>query len=361
MNGGTPIHFGLVAGETYDDNILITPQKIDDFITHLTPNLDYELGEKNATDANYLNVYFAPTIFLYANHSRYDRQDYNADLFYQYTWTRLTLSLDQQYQHLTDTSIDIGNLVSRDLYTTKLAANYAYNDNLGLFGTATQDISYYHTGSNVTINQWTVDASALYQIAPKLWLGAGPRISFIDISGAPNEQEDDLLARVNYNPSEKVSVTFAGGGEYLDYQDSTPSHVLPIFEFTGYYTPWNGTQFSLSASRESTNSYALDGETITNSTVQGGVRQRFLRDFYLTLSGGYTNADYEFGSVQNPTLQNGGMRRMDDYYFVTGGVEWDARSWLKISGSYQYSTDNSNFAQNSFNDNQVNVQASVHF
>jgi hypothetical protein len=360
-NGGAPLHFGLTAGETYDDNILISPQKLDDFITHVTPDLDYELGEKGASDSNYLNVYFAPTLFFYNNHTRYNRQDYNADLFYQYTWTRLTFSLEQQYQHLTDASIDIGNLVTRDVYTTKLGMNYAYNDNLGIFGTATQQINNYQQGSNVNINQWTVDASALYQIASKLWLGAGPRVEFIDISGAPNEQEDDFLAHLNYNPGEKISATFAGGVEYLSYQDNTPSHILPIFELTGFYRPFDGTQLSLSASRESTNSYALDGETVTNATVQLSARQRFYRDFYFTLSGGYTNANYEFGSLQTPSRVNGGPRRMDNYYFVNGGVEWDARTWLKVSGSYQYSEDDSNIAQNSFNDNQVNVQASVNF
>jgi hypothetical protein len=359
-NGGTPVHFGLSAGETYDDNILISPQKLDDFITNVSPDLDYEMGEKTAPDSNYLNVYFAPTLYFYQNHTRYNRQDYDADLFYQYTWTRLSVSLEQQYQHLTDASIDIGNLVPRDIYTTKVGLNYAYNDNLGLFGTATQQVSSYHGGSNVNINQWTIDTSALYQVASKVWVGAGPRAEFIDISGAPNEQEDDFLARLNYNPGAKISATFAGGVEYLSYQDDTPSHILPIFELTGFYTPFDGTQISLSASHESTNSYSLDGETITNSTVQVTARQRFWRDIYFTLAGGYTNADYQFGSVQ-AAAAGMGNRRMDNYYFVNGGIEWDARAWLKVSGSYQYSEDDSNFAQNSFNDNQVNVQASVHF
>jgi hypothetical protein len=360
LDRNLPLYFGLTVGEMYDDNILISPQKTSDFITHISPNIDYQMGEMNATDSNYLNVYFEPTIFLYNQHSQFDREDYNADLYYQYQWSRLTLGIEQQYQHLTDGSIDLGRLATRDIYTTQASGNYAYNDNLGIFGTATQQISAYQQAPAVTINQWTGDVSALYQVASKLWLGAGPRISVIDISGAPNEQENDFLARLKYNPGGKITMTFAGGVEYLEYQGSTPSHLLPIAEFTGTYTPFDGTQISLSATRESINSFALDGETIIDSTVQGSVRQRFLQNFFFTVSAGYTNSDYKYGAMEFNAIQNG-PRREDDYYFVNAGLEWDANNWLTVNGSYQYSEDDSNFAQNSFNDNRVNLEAAVHF
>ncbi len=171
----SPFYFGLTAGEMYDDNILISPdnQKKDAFITHFSPMLDYQMGEQYAPHSNYLNLYFSPNVFVYDTKSGFDRTDYNGDIYYQYTWTRLAIGFEQSYAHLTDATLDEGTLVSRNIYTTKLTADYIYNDDLTLYGTGTQQINSY---PGITINEWDIDTYALYKIAPKLELGAGPAL-----------------------------------------------------------------------------------------------------------------------------------------------------------------------------------------
>jgi hypothetical protein len=353
---GSPFHFGLTAGETYDDNIFISPQKTADFVSHISPAIDFEKGDKTAASANYFNAFFTPTFFLYADNSNQNRQNYDADLFYQHEWTRLTLGIGQRYQHLTDASIDIGNLAKRNVYTTTLNGSYFYNDHLNFFGTATQCITSYESGANIHTNEWIIDGYALYQMAPKLALGIGPRIAFIDILGAPNEAHQDLLLHLIYNPQGKINVTLSAGLEHLEYQNNVSDHLLPIFDFTANYNPRDGTIFYLSGSRQSVNSYNLAGETYLNTVGQVGFKQRFMQNKYFMLSASYTMADYEFGSPPS-----GGLKRKDDYYSVNVGVEWDLKDWLKLSARYQYSEDASNIAQRSFNDNQVDIQASIWF
>jgi hypothetical protein len=354
---GSPLHFGLTVGETYDDNIFISPVKTADFITHLSPAVDFEKGDRTSTHTPYLNAYFASTLFFYAQNPAQNRQDYNADVYYQYQWTRLTLGIDQNYQHLTDPSIDIGNFADRDIYTTAVNGSYVYNDKLSLFATGTQRITSYLSGSSVNTNEWDADAYALYQVTPKLSLGGGPQISFIDISGAPNESHEDLLLHARYNPGGKITAELTAGAEYLQYQDNlNPGHVLPIFNLTGDYTPWDGTTFSISASRQTAVSYDVTGETYVNTSVQAGVRQEVFQDVFFTATASYTMTNYEFGSEQ---VQ--GPRRKDNYYAVSVGVEWSPKEWLKAGANYQRSQDDSNFAQNTFNDNQINMQTGVSF
>jgi hypothetical protein len=353
---GSPLHFGLSAGEMYDDNIFISPNKVGDYVTSIAPHVDYELGDRTAPHANYFNLYFAPTFYLYDRNPAQDRQNYNADVYYQHQWTRLTLGLEQQYLHLTDTDIDIGNFATRDIYTTNFNASYIYNGKLTLFAKATQKITNYVTNSQVSTNEWIVDTHFLYQLAPKLSVGAGPQVGFIDIIGAPNEVYQSLLGHLTYNPEGKLSVTFAGGVKYLQNEGPAPDHVLPIFDFTGTYTPHDGTILTLSASRETEPSYGTVGQEILNTTAQLSLRQRFLQDCYFTVSGGYTEAMYEFGSVATV-----GTQRRDDYYFANVGVEWDPRTWLQVAANYERSADNSNLPQNTYNDNQLGVKASVNF
>jgi hypothetical protein len=353
---GSPLHFGATVGETYDDNIFISPNRTADFLTHISPCIDFEKGDMTAANANYLNIYFAPTFFFYANNPRQNREDYDGDLYYQHQWTRLTLGFEQHYQQLTDASIDIGSLAKRTIYTTALNGSYSYNDKLSFYSTATQRITRYQSGSNVNTNEWIIDGYALYQVASKLALGVGPRVAYTEILGAPHESYQDLLLHAAYNPAGKISMTFAGGLEYLQYQGNTPSHLLPIFDFTANYNPRDGTSFSLEGSRQSFNSYDLAGETYENTAVQIGFRQRVMKNAYIMLSGSYNISNYEFG-----TQAAVGPRRNDNYYFANLGVEWDPKDWLKASVIYRRLVDNSNFSQNSFTDNQVDIQTSVWF
>jgi hypothetical protein len=352
---GSPLHFGLDVGEMYDDNILISPRKTSSFLTHISPSLDFQKGDQTAPHMNYLNAYFAPTFFLYEPHSEDNRVDYDADLYYQYNFTRLSIGIEQHYQRLTDATIDVGSLVKRDIYTTEVNANYVYNDDLGIYGSATQQISNY---PNVTFNEWTAEAYALYQILPKVQVGAGPRVTFLDIGGAPNETHEDLLLRLKYLPQEKLSLGCNVGGEYLQYQDNEPSHILPIFDFDVGYALFDGTYLYAVAGRESTSSYDILGETIATTQVQLGVSQRFLQNFRFTLSLGYTMADYEFGTASDSATEG---RRKDNYYLAKGALQWDPNNWFTGEVSYQYSDNHSNFEGNSFSDNQVDIQATFHF
>jgi hypothetical protein len=351
---GSPLHFGLTVGETYDDNILISPNKTSSFLTHIAPSIDFQKGDQTAPDMNYLNLYFSPTVYLYQNHSDDNRINYNGDIYYQHSWTRLTLGFEQQYQYLTDPSLDFGTLVSRNIYTTKLTAYYYYNDHLSLYETGTQQINSY---PGTTIDEWDSDTYALYQVAPKLLLGVGPRFAFINITGAPSETHQDLLVRLKYSLGTKLSTGFAGGVEYLQYQDNMPSRLLPIFNASITYMPFDGTGLFLSAGRETLNSYDIEGDTIDYTYVQAGVSQRFLQDVNFTLTLGYHMSDYQAGSGQTEN----GTQRNDDYYYAKGGVEWDPQLWLKVEASYQWSENNSTFAQDTFSDNQIDVQSSVQF
>ena len=351
-----PFYFGLDLGEMYDDNILISPdnEKQSAFITHITPSIDYMMGDQTSPHMNYLNVYFAPSIYIYDKGGRYNRIDYNGDIYYQYNWTRLQLGLEQNYQHLTDASLDEGTLVSRDIYTTKAIADYLYNDDLTLYATGTQQISNYPT---LDLTEWDLDTFALYQIAPKLQVGAGPRFAWLDISGAPNETHQDLLARLRYVPDSKFVVSFEGGAEYLQYQDNTPSRVLPIFDMNVTYVPFLDTTLFVEASKSTNNSFDLRGDTIDSTQIQAGASQVFLRNFKATVTGGYNNSEYQ----GNQGDAQGGKRREDDYFFGKGAVQWAPNQYLEVEASYQYSNNDSSFNQFGFTDNQVDLQTTVKF
>jgi hypothetical protein len=358
-----PFYFGLDLGEMYDDNILISPDsaKQGALITHIKPSIDYQLGDQTAVHMNYLNLYFSPTFYIYEDLYGYGREnsekvrnraDYDGDIYYQYTWTRLSLGFEQRYQHLTDASLDEGTLVSRNLYTTKITASYIYNDNLTLYNTTTQQISNF-PGENIT--EYDVDDYALYELAPKLSLGAGPRIAFLNISDGPDEQHQDMLFRLKYLPDKRFTVGFDGGAEYLQYQGSTPSRVLPIFDGSITYEPFEDTSVYASAGRNVINSFEFHGDTIDYTNIEIGGSQRFLNNYKATAVFGYALSQYQ-GSSGNSEPQ-----RQDNYFYAKGLVEWTPNQWFGLQASYQWSDNDSTFAQSKFTDNQIDIQSSVKF
>lgn len=348
-----PFYFGLDLDEMYDDNILISPsnEKKDSFITHIAPNIDYQMGEQTAPHMNYLNLYFSPGIYIYDTRSGYNRIDYNGDIYYQYNWTRLSLGFEQNYQHLTDATLDEGTLVSRNIYTTKGVASYIYNDHLTLYGTATQQINNY---PGITINEWDLDTYALYEIAPKLSIGAGPRFAWLDITGTQNETHQDLLARLRYVPDSHFVVSFEGGVEYLQYQGDQASRLLPIFDMNLTYMPIQDTSLFIDAGRSTDNSYDQQGDTIDYSQVNVGASQVFLRNFTATATAGYHSSEYQQSFEGSPA-------RSDDYFIAKGSVQWTPNQWLQVEASYQWSKNNSNSSQFSFTDNQIDIGSSVKF
>ena len=125
------------------------------------------------------------------------------------------------------------------------------------------------------------------------------------------------------------------------------------------YTPFDGTLLSLSAYRSDVISYSEIGDDYLSTLIQVSLRQRFLRNFFFIASGGYNIADYQTEAGTATTAP--ANQRHDDYYFVNVGLEWDPREWISVSGRVQASQDKSTFAQNSFNDSQVDLQTSLQF
>ena len=354
---GSPFYYGLTVGETYDDNIFITAHKIGDFYTHVTPMIDLVRGDKTAIDANYLNIVFRPTLFLYDRESQQNRVDYYADALYQRHFTRLTLSLEQRFEELTDPSIDVGGFFKQDVYTTQLSADYTYDDKLSFGGSETQRLSFISNEPPITETaEWITDLYARYQLGSKLSLGLGPRIGFVDISGAADQTYQDLLARLTYQATDRVNLSFEGGVEYRQFQEAA-NRLYPVFALNASYTPFDGTLLSLGAYRQDVVSYGEVGSNYLSTQVQMNLRQRFFRNFFLVVSGGYDLAAYDPAEGDSTTPG----RRRDDYYFASAGLEWDPREWISVSLRAQASSDDSNFAGNSFNDSQVDMQSALQF
>ena len=350
LNHTSPFKVALDLSETYDDNIFIQPDKTSDYITNITPGISAEFGDKTAPNSSYFFGLAQFTELLYARNTGEDASDYFLDVHYQHQFTRLILGIEQQVRRETETDIDVGNRVQSEVYATVATATYAYNDDLSLRGTVTQNIVDYDSSSYFNTAERVVDFYALYQVLPKLSLGLGPRVGFVDIQDNPDQTYEDALVDLLYQVTDKTSITLVAGPEFREYEGSDGTSVTPVLDLTAHYSPTDDTTLKLEARRRRIVSYGTMDEDYTNNEVDASARQLVFQKVYVNFSAGYDLNDYTATASGAPDPD-----REDNYFFVRGGLEWQATPWLDVKASYQYARDDSNVAQYSFNDNQVTV------
>jgi hypothetical protein len=356
-SGRLPFHVSVTLGEIYDDNIFIQPHKTSDFITQLTVKGEIKLGDKDEVDGNYLDAYYAPSGSIYADHSSEDFINQDLELFYQHRFSRLAVSLDQVYAKETATSISIGNLVTSNVYTTNLKADYAYSDRLDITSSVSQVFTDYDTALYSSSGEWVNDDYFLYKWDSKLSLGFGPKFGFLSFAGAPLQTYQQFLPRLEYDYSEKLTFSLAGGAEYRQYNQQGQGDLLTgIFDFAGTYHPWLDTTLSVNGSRHYVPGYGLTGDDYLATNVGLNGRQKFLKDFSFNLGFGYENDDYLLSSG-GPS----GESREDNYFYVSTGLDWTPNTWLLVSGDYKYQNDSSNFQAFSFDDNQLELSVEASY
>ncbi len=351
-----PVHFGLNLSETYDDNIFLQPSKTYDWITAVSPSALFTMGDQESANENYVNLFYQPTFLIYANNSNQDNIEENVNAQYSHTFTKLRLGIGQQYQKLSDATVDSNNIVNRDVYTTRAIADYDYSDKLSIHGVATQTWTNYANGNQANTREWDLNSYFLYDLTPKLKLGVGPSIGFLDQQYAPNQTYQQLLGHLQYQATGKITVSLAAGVEDRQYQYGRNDQVTPVFDLRGDYQATDSTSFNLSGHAETYASASLQGQNYQDIAVQGGVSQRFLQKFYVNINAGYDNSTYN--TISSNATNTG---RVDNYFFVKPGVSWVPNNWLNVSASYQYSKDNSNYNYASFNDSQYSISIQLKY
>jgi hypothetical protein len=128
-----------------------------------------------------------------------------------------------------------------------------------------------------------------------------------------------------------------------------------VFELGIDYTPFDGSVFSLTGSRHTTNSASLAGQDFTVTQFTASFRQRLLQRFFVSLTGGYQNQTY-FAAVNGIDAN-----REDNYYFVQPALDVKITRFWYAGGYYLYRQNDTSASGFEFKENQVGVRATFTF
>ena len=297
---------------------------------------------------------YAPTFKYFDSHTQFDNVDEAALMTGVYSFSRLTLGLDQDYVKSKDVIYDVG---SRTLYqnlNTRVTSKYDLTDRTSVeVNGEYRNTSYQETqltGSREWVNQDWVNR----QVFSKVTAGVGLRFEYWDINRNPSQTAEQVLARAVYYLAEKLQFTISVGPEWRQYASGSPGTLDPVLSLSATYHPRDSETVTLEGHRYQQVSASTGNENYTLTGFGIGIQQRFAARWFLGVSGGYDTAEY------HATTPAAVATRTDNY--LTGRIGLDYRFTGHWNAGLFYLYRGDSPAQGAgYKDDQVGAQVSWAF
>jgi hypothetical protein len=361
----------------YDDNIYLQQfDRVGDVYFAIEPGLTIGFGDIVGSDMNSIRIDYAPSFFLYADHSNANSLQHLINLTGAYHMGHLSLSLSENVQILDGTinpgasnfgatatnptptlNLDTGGNTSVNIFNTNAGFSYDLTAKTFLSGGMALQ-AYDYQQQLISSEQLQGNLFINYIYSPKLTAGLGATFGYNWVDGNnPDQSFQQVNVRTTYQVSGKVSLNGSVGVEFREFENDVRggTYVSPVFELGATYQPFDGTQINLNATRRIQNSAVLAGQDYNQTFINIGIRQRFMRRFYFGLSGGYERSDY-FNTVEFVSAT-----RSDDYLFVQPSVDVTLTRFWTAGAYYLHRRDNSSYNAFTFHDNQVGFRTSLTF
>jgi hypothetical protein len=366
----------LTIRGVYDDNILLSHfDRVHDWYFAIEPAITIGFGDIVGRHDNYIRLDYAPSIFVYVNHSDDDVIQHLIRLEGQYRLGRLTLGASQDVQilhgsHLDTSTLDasaiaiagsinagVNGRTNVDIYRTNVGASYDISDKSFL----SSEFHYLRNDFNTLIGSDEIYGNLLfnYKVSPKLALGIGGGAGFNTVDLGPDSTFEQGLLRVQYQLTGKISLNATAGVEVRQFDNSDnvgsrSDRVSGVYEIGMVYQPFDGTVITLRGSSRVLNSAVVAESDFVATNVLLGVRQRLLQRVYVGFTAGYEHADY-FPTVNGV---DGNASRNDDYFLIEPAVDVMVTRWFTVGAYYLYRTNDSPIARFDYYENQVGMRAS---
>lgn len=375
-----PVILGVDFQTIYDDNIYITRgSRQADVIYRTTPKIAFEstrlakeeknptnpytnktvqaqnlYGTENDLPENYFRADYAAIYQKYNKFYTNDSLDHNADLFYRYTGDRTTFEAGQTFNTFHGPNVDVRGTLEQTDYASRLFGSY------NITGKTTLELEAVYTGNQYqrlgyNTNEWVLSPYVNYEIAPKLTLGLGSIIGWLDVVGGIGETYQQPNIRAVYQYGEKLTFTARLGWEVREFDGTDSDRKTPMFAFGASWAPYEGTVFNADAYRKTVPAIGTPNQIYDDTGVKLEVRQYYRQKFFL---GGWVAYDLsQYYLVPNDTSSG----RTDDYITVHPYVGYKPNDMLAFTVYYQHSEDFTNVTDDGFVDNQVGFQGSFSY
>lgn len=343
----------LKTGVTYDDNIFITnTNRTADIIWNVEGGFSFQLGDYRNLQNNYLLLEYLATGFFFTNHAAQNSLDQSLNFLGQYRINQTAIQFESDFTSLDGADRQVGAFTSRLLFFNALRFVYNYSEKTDLEFEANQRTNYYP--QELSSYTWETRAAFDYKIFPKTKAGLQMVAGLSQVQESPDRWYQTLNARAAYDLTGKLVFKSSVGIQFNQYVGGgEPMRILPVFGLGGEYRISPKTSVSVTAYRNMQASPSLVGQDYIATGTEAGIRQDVLENLALGLAAGWENDTY----VANTTAVQ--ASRVDNFYFFRPSLSYSFLKYLNLTLSYEYRANSSNFQQDSWFDNRVNIELSL--
>ena len=344
----------LSGGVVYDDNIFLSNQDpVADVIWTLSFGGIYELGDFRNQTENYLLAQWIGNPAIYTKNSEQNAFNQYAALTLQYRFNRLVLRLDSSFSHVKGANREVNTITTTTEFRNSLLFRYDYSAKTSFDLTLSQDTSLTEDFQNNS--RYEGSAGMDYLIMPKTKLGARGAVGVLTSTDDPIQFYQQALARVEYTPLAKLTFTFEGGLQFLEFQGSDKVKIDPVFNLGVQYDPFPGTALGFFGYRNVVSSTTLEGQDFIATGFELRVQQGFLQKLTATVGVGYENDSYFATTAETPT------DRVDNYLFVRPSLTYAFVDWFSASIFFEFRQNTSTQETNGFDNNRAGIDILTRF
>lgn len=363
---------------TFDDNIFISERnKQSDLSGVFAPGIAFGLGEfrrelkefggyaerfeddreNEATFADTRRFFFAnytvaPTGFI--KHSEANSVDHDLSLAGQWTFQKLTVGFRAGFLTSSTPNVDFGGRLNQTMTSAAVTSRYDVSEKTSLEANFSW-LNLEYEQQALASTEWKNENWLSYQIFPKTQIGVGLVVGQLEVQGGTPQTFEQALVRTLYIGSGKLFFNSELGVEFRQIEESGENRITPVFALGAKYMPFVATEITLRGSSRTLASTTNAGENYVITGVEGRIRQRFLRRFYVSVAAGFEKSVYE--SVAGRV----GESRTDNVFFARPSLAFDVTKWASMEVAYQYREDASTIPGFSFTQNQATIQISMHY
>lgn len=343
----------VTAGAYYDDNIFLARGKgtnsvssPEDYVWTVAPSLRLGTSEEGTPYGRYLSLRYTPTASIFTKHGDQNSVDHEASVKGLWPFSKLALGAQQEFLSASSGVVEAGDRVDRTAYNTIFTVAYDLSEKTTISAQVSQRISEYKTLNSS--KQWDDQNWFGYQYSPKLSIGFGFGLGYLDPQNSAQQTYENANLRAMYRVVEKIDLTASAGLEWRQFRGSQGSSQYPIFSIAGTFTPTPTTSLTLEAHRQQNSSIVYNSQNYTSTGFAVGAVQRIRERFSLTVSGSFDYVNYN--AVQTGVATS----RADEIIGARAELSYDLRPNWTV-GVYYQRRDNLSDTALSFSNNQVGL------
>jgi hypothetical protein len=295
---------------------------------------------------DYAFIDYTANAMHFLSHDSADAVDQNGGLTMQWGLPKTVLGLKARVQTLSTPEIDLGVRTRRTIFTADATADYTISDKTSFtFDAGGTERAY---ATELSSDEYHGQLFMNYQWAPKTSIGVGVEAGLRQEESNPDQYYQQGLFRSTYNPTDRLSINFNGGIE-VDEASGGANQLNPVFGLGANYIIDADNTFSLDASRSTSSSAVISGETTEITSANIDFRHRIYGDFSCALSVGYQNVQF-----YSQTLST--LARTDNYIFLRPSITYNFAQWSRLELAYEYHRDVSSQQSFDFGENVASLQ-----